>query len=187
MAKNHSRLYALKGRVHGGIARLGQFLPDKRHVFEYSGSTFPETNSNHVFAVYSSKDPVPESSLSVLLAAKALDPRQLEMRFAEGARLYVLSFDTGEFGSLMFVKSGREVRRWMIDLQPDDRVIYGAYTNPNKRGQRLWSHLIRHAMLIEKPANGKWYSDCNIYNAPSRTVLLRNGFKIIATKPVPKG
>jgi hypothetical protein len=86
----------------------------------------------------------------------------------------------------MWVKAGGDVKKWMIPLQHDDRVIYAAYTTKEMRGKRLWPHLMGHAVKSDSVAGGHWYSDCHIYNIPSRTVLERNGFKIIATKPVPR-
>jgi hypothetical protein len=179
--------YVLKGKVQAILARLGQFLPDKRYVFEFAGAGFPVRDGQHVLAAYKSIDDIPGDLHRTLLAANAVNDPQLLQRLNEGARLYVLTFTSGEFGCLMFVKSGHDVKRWMIPLEAEDRVIYGAYTNPAKRGFKLWSHLIRHAVLSEQAPGQRWYSDCNIYNASSRTVLLRNGFQIIATKPVPKG
>jgi hypothetical protein len=98
--------------------------------------------------------------------------------FHKEARLYILMI-AGEIGSIIWVRSGRDIGRWMIPLSPADYVMFAGYTSPKFRGMHLHGHVIAAAFEEECKAGGQCFADCNVSNLPSKRQLERTGFSVI--------
>ena len=178
-------LRKLQGLAWGVFANVAGRFTKQRLIFKLGQAVFPSAEPSYRIDVFVHAHQLSADLVTAVTFGKASELRHLRERFSQNAKLYVLHTQGGQLGSFMWVKAGRDVKIWMIPLQADDRVVYAAYTPKDMRGKRLWAHLIRHAVDTDSVTGGQWYSDCHIYNKPSRRALERNGFDVIARKPVP--
>ena len=178
-------LKQLRGIVQAVVSKIGGRLSNQRLIFELSAPDFPAPDAAFTITSHIRPDSIPRTVLADMESADRNILITLRQRFSENGRLYVLTVADGRLGSFMWVKSGRDIKRWMIPLRPADWVIFGAFTPQHMRGRKLWPHAMRAAYQAEQTPDGRCFSDCGVYNAPSRSALLRQGFRVIAKAPVP--
>jgi len=160
--------------------RAGKRLVKRRYVFvldDQCNSIAPSTDGQHVTRYERLEDIESTGMEGIRDALGDHYDRTLEQRFSEKGRLYIVMVNE-QFGSLSWVKSGRDIGTWLMDLRPNDFVIFGAFTNHAFRGQRLWGRVIAEAYLREFVPGAHCYADCHVLNVASRRQLERSGFRI---------
>ncbi|KJS28616.1 MAG: hypothetical protein VR64_23855 [Desulfatitalea sp. BRH_c12] len=113
---------------------------------------------------------------------KGLKQAKFEMKY--GASMWVGLVD-GQISHRKFVRRGHDFKRWFVDLNEDDIVLFREQTYPGYRGRGIGPAVSRYLMNALLREGGKAYSDCNIHNMSSIRALQKNGFMRIATmKPI---
>jgi GNAT superfamily N-acetyltransferase len=76
---------------------------------------------------------------------------------------------------------GEQFRRWLMPLEPKDRVLFRLRTLPPFRGRGIGAYLLRSIALKETARGGRVYVDCRVFNTPSIRTIERAGFSRVAT------
>lgn len=105
-------------------------------------------------------------------------PAEMQRLFAQQARLYVAMAD-GVFGSLSWVKSGSDIPRWLIPLDPGDLVLNRGFTDPGMRGRGLYSRCITATYEREGANAPRFLTDCHVHNTAPIRQFERTGFEIM--------
>jgi hypothetical protein len=131
---------ALRNYMFRARYKIGRALSDERYVFNL---TKPELLDRRVLSgeevfQFTRLSDIPQDILQEI-SDSVSDQQMAEMEslFACGARLYVL-MTNGSFGSFGWVRTGRDIPRWTIPLQPDDRIVSRGYTPPHARPRPAW-------------------------------------------------
>lgn len=164
------------------VVKVGSKLTDERYIWELRHpERLPSPNPEH--AVILCHQSAAELSSDVTDGISAMlgtaHAETMRERFDQGGRVYILVIGQ-QVGSLAWVKSGRDIRRWMHPINPEDIVTFSHYTNKSLRGRRLAGHCMAAIYAREIRSGQRCFADCNVYNYPSIRQLTRTGFEIIA-------
>ncbi|MDH3347097.1 MAG: GNAT family N-acetyltransferase [Desulfobulbaceae bacterium] len=156
----------------------------QNYIFKYDGPILPQQRSDCKYESYESFDELPEHVKVDICAdgdASRLEADKLEL--GENAILWVAFID-GCVATTVFTRKGKHFRRWFLDLQPADVVVFRLRTLPVFRGRGLAPALIRHAIYAQSGTDksGQAYIDCRTYNKTSKRCIEKAGFKCVATK-----
>lgn len=161
--------------------KLGRMYGDTRYVFclaepdKLDRRIFP----NEKVCMFTKLSDLTEENLAEI--ERSLGVRYISYikdRFSEGGRFYII-FQDDHLGSVVWAKSGRDIPRWLISLDPNDCVLGRCVTISQYRGRGLISRCITAAYDQEKKSGARIFSDCHIWNEPSIRQLKRSGFKVL--------
>lgn len=161
--------------------RFGRRLVNDHYIFVHKNEEklqFEKLAGEQIFS-FTSFDDLPEETLKqITLILGQRYEQTLKKLFSQRAKLYILLLD-GEFGSMGWIQSARNLTRWWTELETNDFVMFSAITNPHLRGRHLWGRILAESYLAEKKLGGRYYCDCSVANIPSQKQLERAGFEII--------
>lgn len=107
-----------------------------------------------------------------------LDGDVMEIR--QGAVLWAGFWGDTVVGTAV-TRRGEGFARWLIPLEPKDRVLFRLKTLPPYRGRGIGAFLLR-AVALQKPAGGgDAYADCRVFNTASIRTIEKAGFRLVAT------
>ena len=171
------------GKVWRRLTRYyRQWFCQQNYVFRHEGPFTLVEPASCEFAHYESFEEIPEQvKQDICLNADRTRLENDKLELSEHAVLWMALVD-GKVAATVFTRKGKYFRRWFLDLQPNDVVVFRLHTHPEFRGRGLAPALMRHAMykVLEKP--GHAYIDCRTYNKPSIRCIQKAGFKCVATK-----
>lgn len=168
----------LRNMGYRAAAYLGPKLTEKRIIWELKHPErlpSPDIRAQR----FTADNPPPRPLRNHLPYYFGFDYQEtLDLRLSQGARLYFL-LHNGDFAALGWAKSGRDFTYpWLVGLEPDDWVNYGAYVNPALRGRGLRGKLIAATYGWER-GPGRCLADTHVNNYPSMKQLSRIGFEKI--------
>jgi GNAT superfamily N-acetyltransferase len=112
------------------------------------------------------------------LGPPALDGDLMEIR--AGGVLWTGVLGDAVVGST-FTRGGAEFARWLLPLEPEDRVIFRLRTLPPYQGRGIGTALLRAVALQEWVKGGNVYVDCAVFHAASVRTFEKAGFRRVAT------
>ena len=154
----------------------------KNYIFRYEGTCDPDKREDCVIKSYTSFDQIPEEVKDDIQSDgvnNRLEVDKLELN--DNATLWIV-FVNNKVASTVFTRKGEYFKRWFLDLQKEDVIVFRLRTHPHFRGQGLAPSLIRYAIssTLEKP--GYAYIDCRTYNTSSIHAIEKVGFIRVAVK-----
>jgi hypothetical protein len=81
---------------------------------------------------------------------------------------------------------GYFLKRWFVNLDPDDLVIYGAVTFNAFRGRGIHPATIRHIIETEATDDVDVYCDATEWNVVAQRNIEKSGFRANAVVPALK-
>lgn len=114
--------------------------------------------------------------------SSAVENDRIELQ--QNAVMWV-AFVEGETAGIIFTRQGRYFKRWFVELEDDDIVVFRGWTWPKFRRRGIATALAHHAVNCQYRDGCKIYADCQVFNLASKFGLQKEGFKLIATtKPL---
>jgi hypothetical protein len=151
------------------------------YVFRHEGPFPEEIRTDCMFSRYESFAALPDH-LKQSMTAEG-NPSRLEVderELQDNATLWIALVDN-EVACTVFTRRGADFRRWFVELQPEDVVVFRLRTYIGFRGRGLAPSLMRHALHEIMDERNCAYIDCRTYNKASIRCIEKTGFKRIAT------
>ncbi|NCB26473.1 MAG: hypothetical protein EOM62_13515 [Bacteroidia bacterium] len=158
------------------------WFQNEHYIFMHCGPFDPPVNSHLKFARYDRFDDIPSAVKNAILTHEgiaSLDNERFEMK--HGATMWV-GFVDGQPAHIKFSRYGKDFKRWFIDIDDHDVVIFRDRTYPEFRGFGAQGDVSKQIMFTLLQNRGKAYCDCSIHNLSSMRGLKKAGFVIIRTK-----
>jgi hypothetical protein len=173
---------SLKGQAEVLAAYAGRKLISKRYVFRHTLAPSPAPDPNVRILTFERSRDIPEGLLDEIFALGLKDYGAcMEKLFRERAVFHVLVCKDGRIGSLMWSKTGNNIKRWLVPVERNDVVMFSGFTPAAMRGRRYQPRIIQYVIDSGRSSHGRFFADCHVFNGPSRKSLLKNGFEIIGT------
>ena len=152
---------------------------DNNYIFKHTGPFHVEERSDCTFQTFNSFKEIPDQvKLGMCVDSDTSRFKSDELELRENACLW-LALVNGQVASIVFTRKGKYFRRWFVDLQPEDTVVFRLLTRPEYRGRGIATSLIRHAMHETTSNSGNAFIDCRTYNKPSKRCIEKAGFQCI--------
>jgi GNAT superfamily N-acetyltransferase len=173
----------LLGKIRRRLTRYyRQWFCQQNYIFRHDGPFSREDRSDCTFECYESFDKLPKEVKTDICADGG--PSRLEtdkLELSENAVIWI-AFVDGRVATTVFTRKGKHFRRWFLELQQEDVVVFRLRTHPDFRGQGFAPSLIRYAVSVIADKAGSAYIDCRTYNKPSKRCIEKAGFTCVATK-----
>lgn len=162
-----------------------RLLYPTNNVYQLSGPVTADQRSDCVFVRFSSPDQVCQQVRNSIAADGNQARLETDMtELAEGSRMWVAFID-GHPVSVVFVRPAGLYKQWLLQLQPQDLVVFRLRTDPSLRGRGLAPSLIRACLSAELQSSGSAWVDCRPYNTASIRCLQKTGFCYVGRrKPI---
>jgi hypothetical protein len=164
-----------------------RWFQNKNYIFMHSGPFEPPVNANLKIVRYDRFDDIPNTVKDAILTHEgivSLENDRFEMNHA--ATMWV-GFVDDQPALIKLSRYGKDFKRWLIDLNDNDIVIFRGRTFAEFRGLGLQSAASKHMTFTLLQNGGKAYCDCSIHNLPSIRSISKAGYTLIGTKkPITK-
>jgi len=151
-------------------------------IFRHEGPFNSDDRTDCTFKRFDSYDNLPEEVRAEIRADGITDRLEYDRRELEENSTLWIAFCENHVTATVFTRKGKYFRRWFLDLNDDDVVVFRLRTHPDYRGRGLAPSLIRNAIHEVVENNGSAFIDCRTYNKPSIRCIEKAGFKCVAKK-----
>jgi hypothetical protein len=103
----------------------------------------------------------------------------IDREFANGG-VFWIAYIGEHFAACQWSIRGRFLRRWYVNLGPNDLVIYGAVTFNAFRGRGIHPAMIRHIIESEATDDVDVYCDAAEWNVVAKRNIEKSGFRAIS-------
>ena len=162
-----------------------KWFQNRNYIFVHRGPFEPLDAMACEFVVYDHFEDVPDHvrvAIERYGGQKTLEIDQQEME--QAAEMWIAIINQ-QLAGVLFTRRGKDFRRWFVDIQDDDIVIFRMRTYLEFRGRGVAPSLMRYAMYSSLQRGDHVYIDCQVYNIPSIRAIQKAGFMRIATmKPI---
>mgnify|MGYP000365612650 CR=1 FL=1 len=157
----------------------------KYYIFMHSGPFVPPTKTNIKFDRYDYFDDIPNAVKQTIITNEGMESLENErLEMMHGATMWAGLVD-GQVAHIKLIRYGKDFKRWFIDLDDNDIVLFRERTYPKYRGRSIQAAVTRHILYNLLQNGGRAYIDCNIHNISSIRGIFKSGFEKIATvKPI---
>jgi len=100
---------------------------------------------------------------------------QIRQNFATGA-VFWLGLIDNRVVAYQWTRRGSKTKRYLVNILPQDIVIYATATFPQWRGKGIYPAMMQYIIEKELAGHGTAYVNCKVWNKPSIRGIIKAGF-----------